>query len=74
VAFEGALCKDMVDALWQLWAVHAVAAVFLYIALYITSYVKQKCKVLALLEDKGVVLAEKCGPAEHPREFASKSG
>ena len=73
VAFEEALCQDMVDALWQLWAVHAAVAVFLYIALYVMSYVKQKCKVLALLEDKGVVLAKKCGPAEHPRDFAPKS-
>lgn len=36
--------------------------------------VKQKCKVLSLLEAKGVVLATKAGPPEKPwedeREFA----
>merc|ERR1712224_1185963 len=54
---ENALCKDLVTGLWQCWAVHAASAVTLYLAMYLTSYVKQKCKVLKLLDEDGTVRA-----------------
>ena len=60
------LPKHPVTGLWQLWAVHAVAAVFLYLALYLTSYVKQKCKVLKLLDEEGTVRAVPLGPPLAP--------
>lgn len=63
---ENAMCNELVTGLWQLWAVHAVAAVFLYLALYLTSYVKQKCKVLKLLDEEGTVRAVPLGPPLAP--------
>ena len=42
--------------------VHAASAITLYFALYLTSYVKQKCKVLKLLDEDGTVRAQPIGP------------
>lgn len=42
---ETALCNHVVTGLWELWSVHLAAACVLYICLFFTSHVKQKCKV-----------------------------
>ena len=42
---DNVLCDKTVQGLWQLWATHMAAAAILYINLFFTSFVKQKCKV-----------------------------
>ena len=45
---DNVLCDKTVQGLWQLWATHMAAAAIIYINLFFTSFVKQKCKVRGL--------------------------
>ena len=49
------LCDKTVQGLWQLWATHMAAAALMYINLYFTSFVKQKCKVNLCLNNSRIV-------------------
>jgi hypothetical protein len=60
------LCKSTVGGLWELWAVHIAAACLLYVCMFFTSHVKQKCKVLVLMDEEGAVKAIPLGPPLAP--------
>lgn len=60
------LCSKTVSGLWELWAVHITAACLLYVCMYFTSHVKQKCKMLVLMDEEGAVKAIPLGPPLAP--------
>jgi len=64
---ETALCSEAVTGLWELWSVHLAAACVLYICMFFTSHVKQKCKVLVLMDEEGAVKAIPLGPPLSPK-------
>jgi len=63
---QTALCQDVVVGLYELWATHIAAACLLYMALFFTSHVKQKCKVLVLMDEEGAIKAIPLGPPLAP--------
>ncbi len=43
------LCDFTINGLWQLWATHIAAGAMLYVCMFFTSHVKQKCKVTRVI-------------------------
>jgi len=60
------LCTDMLSGLFELWVVHLVGALLLFICMFFTSHVKQKCKILVLMDEEGAVKAIPLGPPLSP--------
>lgn len=63
---ETNICVDTVKGLWELWGVHTATSMVVYIALMFRSYVKQKAKVLKLMDEEGTVKAIPLGPPLAP--------
>jgi len=63
---DNSICDSMIQGLFELWAVHVTAAALLYAAMYFTSHVKQKCKILILMDEEGAVKAIPLGPPLSP--------
>jgi hypothetical protein len=63
---DSVLCGKTVSGLWELWSVHLAAGALLYICMFFTSHVKQKCKVLVLMDEEGAVKAIPLGPPLAP--------
>lgn len=63
---QNALCNLTINGLWQLWAVHIASGALLYVCMFFTSHVKQKCKVLVLMDEEGAVKAIPLGPPLAP--------
>ena len=60
------ICVDTVKGLWELWGVHTATSMVIYVALMFRSYVKQKAKVLKLMDEEGTVKAIPLGPPLAP--------
>lgn len=63
---DSALCDKAVSGLFELWATHFAAGALLYVVMFFTSHVKQKCKVLVLMDEEGAVKAIPLGPPLAP--------
>lgn len=63
---DESLCGDTLDGLLQLWASHLAAGALLYVTMFFTSHVKQKCKLLNLMDEEGAVKAIPIGPPLAP--------
>jgi len=63
---DTSICTNTLDGLAWLWAAHLAAGALLYITMFFTSHVKQKCKLLSLMDEEGAVKAIPLGPPLAP--------